>query len=181
MKENQPESEITPEMLAEKVSLFMTKPENTDTKAPLLLFLKNNGLQAEVFRFTLNEDLLRKLYPKMETSYIPWVQEATKEYMLDKEVEVFLVTKDNSNDSNETVIQQLAKLVGEETVPDKNPDGTLRKHLSEGIKMHPDKESGKDMRFFRNGFHRPITSEELMENLNAFGLLEEAKKLARES
>ncbi len=65
---NKKEREISPEELAQKVSMFMTKPENTDTPAPLLLFLKNNDLKAEVFRFTLTEDMLTKLYPDIQHS-----------------------------------------------------------------------------------------------------------------
>ena len=63
------ESEITTEQiiaLSRKVTVLMTKPENTGTKAPLLLFLKNKGLNALKYRFTLDEDRLNSLYPMMK-------------------------------------------------------------------------------------------------------------------
>jgi hypothetical protein len=168
------ERQISPEGLSQKVSLFMTKPENTDTKAPLLLFLKANNLKAEVFRFILNQEMLDKLYPDIQSS--PELVQATNDHMLGKKVEVFLVTKDADNTSEESVLDQVVELVGKKTRPEDNKDGTLRKHLHGETKTYPDK-SGKDVLYSENGFHRPLTSKELVDQLEIFGLLEEAKGL----
>ena len=126
------EDDISPETLAQKVSLLMTKPENTDTKAPLLLFLKNNGLEGKAFRFTLTEVMLKGLYPDILD--LPEIWQATKEHMMGKEVEVFLVTKDKDNFSEDRVVDELVELVGNKTAPEENPDGTLRKHMGGDIK-----------------------------------------------
>jgi nucleoside diphosphate kinase len=171
---NKIETEITTETLAQKVSLLMTKPENTDTEAPLLLFLKNNGLNAKAFRYTLSEEMLKALYPDIQN--LPEVWQATKDHMLGKEVEVFLVTKDSENISDKNVVDQLVDLVGKETEPEKNEHGTLRKHLSGETKiLHS--ETGKIINYFENGFHRPTNPEELFKNLEIFGLLDEVNKI----
>jgi len=168
------EVEISPEALAKRVSLLMTKPENTDTKAPLLLFLKANGLQAKTFHFTLNQKMLRRLYPDIQHS--SELVLATNEHMLGKVVEVFLVTKDEGNTLQKSVLDQVVELVGTKTNPEDNKEGTLRKHLHGETKKYPDA-SGNDVLYFENGFHRPLTSKELVEQLNVFGLLDEAKSL----
>ncbi len=160
-----PERETSPESLAKRVSVLMTKPENTDTEAPLLLFLKNNGLQAKTFRFTLTEEILLGIYPNIQDS--PEIWQATKEHMLGQEVEVFLISKDSDNDSDKSVLEQVVDLVGLETNPEDNKEGTLRRHMS------ADSSAG----YFKNGFHRPKTPEELVQNLEVFGLMEEAKEI----
>jgi len=168
------ENDFSPEVLAKKVSLLMTKPENTDTKAPLLLFLKNNGLEGKAFRFTLNEEMLKGLYPNILD--LPEIWQATKDHMLGKEVEVFLVTKDKDNFSEDGVVDELVELVGDKTIPEENLDGTLRKHMSGVVKTYP-QASGKDILYYENGFHRPVNIKELINNLKVFGLTEEVKKL----
>jgi len=156
----------------------MTKPENTDTPAPLLLFLKNNDLKAEVFRFTLTEDMLTKLYPDIQHSED--LIKATNDHMLGKEVEVFLVTKDEENTSEKSVLEEVVDLVGKKTKPEDNEEGTLRRHLSGKTESFVDK-SGKVGWYAKNGFHRPLTPKELMEHLQIFNLLKEAEKLVEES
>jgi len=175
-----PEEEISPEELSQKVSLLMTKPENTDTALPLLLMLKNKGLKAKSFRFILDEKTLNKLYPEMNEKYPEIIREATIDYMLGKEVEVFLITKDEENDTAGNVLKKLVDLVGEKTIPEDNPHGTLRRHHSGGTKLYVSKSLGK-AKFYENGFHRPLSTDELIGNLDAFGLLDEARKLALES
>lgn len=172
----EPERDISPEELSAEVSLLMTKPENTDTKAPLLLFLKSNGLKAEVFRITLNQEMLGKLYPDIQNS--PGLIQATNDHMLGREVEVFLVTKDATNDSKDSVLDQVVKLAGARTNPGDNENGTLRKHLSGGTSVYTNA-LGEDALYFKNGFHRPVKSQELVEQLDAIGLLEEAKRLVK--
>ena len=96
------ESEMTPEeviALSKKVTVLMTKPENTDTEAPLLLFLKNKGLNAQTYRFILDENRLNNLYPDMK-GWTDTIQISTKQHLLNTEVEVFLVTADNELESD---------------------------------------------------------------------------------
>lgn len=173
--QNKQERIISPEELAQGVSVLMTKPENTDTKAPLLLFLKNNDIKAKVFRFTLDEEMLRKLYPGIQQR--PELVKATNEHMAGKEVEVFLVSRDEGNTSEKSVLDQVAELVGVKTDPQANEGGTLRKSFP-GRRTYRD-ESGKPIRYFENGFHRPTTSVELVEQLDALGLLDEARRIIR--
>lgn len=170
-----PEREITPDELAAKVSFFMTKPENTDTSVPLLLFLKSNGLQAKVFRVTLDQTLINKMYPGIQ--HLPEIVEATNNHLLGKESEVFLITKDKENVSNDSVLNQTVELVGSKLKPSDNKEGTLRRNFHGGVKQYANP-SGEMVPYFENGFHRPITSQELVEQLEALGLLEEAKQLA---
>lgn len=179
MPEYQPqnhEREISPEELASNVSLFMTKPENTDTRAPLLLFLKANNLNAKPFRVVLSQEILNTIYRGIQNS--PELMQATNDHLLGKESEIFLVTRDAGNDSGNSVLDQVVKLVGAKTNPEDNMGGTLRKHFHGETKIYSDS-SGKDVLYFENGFHRPTTSRELVEQLNALGLLEEAKRLAK--
>jgi hypothetical protein len=161
-----PEKETSSESLAKRVSLLMTKPENTDTEAPLLLFLKNNNLEAKTFRFTLTEEILLGLYPGIQDNPEMW--QMTKDHMLGKEVEVFLVTRDSKNDSDKSVLEQVVNLVGSETNPEENKEGTLRRHMSADSPF---------ANYFKNGFHRPKTPEELVKNLEVFGLMEEVNKI----
>jgi len=171
---NHESHEMTPDELARRMSFFMTKPENTDTKAPLLLFLKANGLKAKAYRFTLTQEMLNRLYPDIQHS--PELVQATNDHMLDKEVEVFLVNKDAENASEKSVLDQVVELVGAKTKPEDNLAGTLRKELHGETRTYPDP-TGKDVLYFENGFHRPLNSAELVEQLDVFGLLEEAKSL----
>ncbi len=135
------EQEILSEKLARKVSLLMTKPENTDTKAPLLLLLKGSGLDAKGFRFTLTENMLKELYPNVQHS--PELIQATNDHMLGKEVEVFLVTKDIENISEKSVVDQVVELAGEKTRPEDNHKGTLRNQLhGETKKISPHRVRG---------------------------------------
>lgn len=172
-----PERQISPEALAEKVSLLMTKPEKTDTPAPLLLLLKNRGLDAKAFRFIIDEERLKGLYPDMST-WKEVIQRATREDMVGKEVEVFLVKKDAENNSEEGVVEQLYKLKGPEFAPANNPEDTLRRELAEGAKKYMD-ETGAEFLYHYNGFHSPKNSAELMANLNVFGLLDEAIEFSK--
>ncbi len=47
--------------------------------------------------------------------------------MLGKEVEVFLVTKDEENTSEKSVLEEVVDLVGKKTKPEDNEEGTLKK------------------------------------------------------
>ena len=167
------EREITPDELAKRVSFFMTKPENTDTNAPLLLFLKNKGLNAKVFRKVLDEGTISKLYTDINYAKV------TSDHMLGKEVEVFLVTKDDENTSSASVLNEVLELVGNKTKPEENSVGTLRKHFH-GKTISFDTPSHKNLLYTENGFHKPSTSKELVDHLEILGLLDEAKRLALE-
>jgi hypothetical protein len=163
--------------LSKKATILMTKPENTDTKAPILLFLKNKGLNAKTYRFTLDEERLASLYPDMK-NWTEAIQMMTREHLLDKEVEVFLVTADNENQDID-VRNEVLNLRGLDRIADKNPEGTLRKEFPGntvhffGTKAGP---TGKAI-YSKNGFHCSTTPEEVLSNLKTFGLLDEAKKL----
>jgi hypothetical protein len=171
------ESEITTEQiiaLSRKVTVLMTKPENTGTKAPLLLFLKNKGLNALKYRFTLDEDRLNSLYPMMK-DWIATVQMATEQHMEDKEVEVFLVTSEDGECKD--VREEVLKLRGLDRVASNNPVGTLRNELPGQTIFYAGTEADSTVQYSRNGFHCSTTPEEVLSNLKTFGLLDEAKRL----
>jgi hypothetical protein len=173
---NKVEKELTPEeeiSLSKKVSFLMTKPENTDTEAPLLLILKNNGFNVKKFKTVIYESTLVGLYPDMK-NWNELVQQATKDHMLGQEVEIFLVTSDEDIERN--VTEELLKLRGLERESENNPSGTLRKELG-GKKIEYSDDSGKKIEYFENGFHCPRDANELIDNLKAFGLLDEARSL----
>lgn len=167
------EEAISPEELAQKVSMFLTKPENTDTPAPLLLFLKNRGLEAKVFRVKISKEMLSGLYP------YPEYEKVIDDHMLDKEAEVFLVTRDSENDSTDSVLNQLAEIIGRDRVPANNANGTLRKEFP-GQTIDFVSPSGQNLSYSQNGFHRPVSPQELISHLKVLGLYEEAKKLANQ-
>ena len=175
------ESEMTPEQilaLSRKVTVLMTKPENTDTKAPLLLFLKNKGLNARAYKFILDEERLASLYPD-SVSWMEIIQETTNEHLLGKEVEVFLVTADSENtDFNVIdVREEVLKLRGLNRLAYENPKGTLRKEFpGNTVHIFGEKAGGHTI-YSKNGFHCSTTPEEVVSNLKTFGLLAEAKKL----
>ncbi len=172
------ESEMTPEeviALSKKVTVLMTKPENTDTEAPLLLFLKNKGLNAQTYRFILDENRLNNLYPDMK-GWTDTIQIATKQHLLNTEVEVFLVTADNELESD--VREEVLNLRGLKRNAEENISGTLRKDLNYSSVFYPNPHGGETIEYSRNGFHCSTTPEEVVSNLKTFGLLDEAKKLA---
>ncbi len=161
------------EKLAKKVSLLMTKPENTDTEVPILLLLKNKRLNAKSYKFSIGEDELNGIYPDMKT-WPEEIQAATKEHLLGREVEVFLVSSDNVDGADRNILNELVKLRGKEIIPNSNPRGTLRREFY-GAELKYTSKDGKDVTYYENGFHCPQTPDELISNLKAFGLLEQAK------
>lgn len=180
---NTVESEMTPEQvlaLSKKATVLMTKPESTDTEAPLLLFLKNKGLNAKAYRFTLDEERLRNLYPD-SVNWLKIIQETTDDHLLNEEVEVFLITADNENtDFNVIdVREEVLKLRGRERIAYKNLEGTLRKKFHGDTIHFYGAEAGPTGKvvYSKNGFHCSTTPEEVLSNLKTFGLLEEAKRL----
>ncbi len=180
------ESEMSPEQilaLSKKVTILMTKPENQDMEMLILTLLKHKGLKGVCHRFVLDENRLNNLYPDMK-NWIEAVQIMTKEHLLDKEVEVFLVTADNENtDINVIdVREEVLKLRGLKRLADENPEGTLRREFH-GNTIHffgkaaEKAEKSGYVEYSKNGFHCSTTPEEVLSNLKTFGLLEEAKKL----
>lgn len=172
---NAVEKEMTSEQivaLSKKATILMTKPENTDTEAPLLLFLKNRGLNAQTYKFILDEERLQSLYPDMK-NWTEAIQIMTKEHLLDKEVEVFLVTADSENQDID-VRNEVLNLRGLNRIADENPEGTLRKEFPGntihffGVKAGP---TGKAV-YSKNGFHCSTTPDEVVSNLKTFGLLD---------
>lgn len=174
---NYTENEISleeAEALSKKVSLLMTKPENTDSEVPFLLLLKNKGFNAKPFKFTFNEEMLKALYPDMN-NWSELVQKATENHLLGKEVEFFLISSDNGEERN--VTEEIVELRGKGLKPNDNPEGTLRKEFP-GATLNYTDEVGKNVEYFENGFHCPRNAVELISNLKAFGLLGKAKELA---
>ena len=183
LKFNTAEDSISPETaieLSKKVSLLITKPENTDTEVPLLLLLKNRHFNAKTYRKVLDENTLANLYPDMP-NWPELVQKATKDHMLDKEVEVFLITYDGENPQIEDfdVLNELIKLRGEKTKADANPSGTLRREFHGEDRVYRNDVDGSEIKYSQNGFHCPRNPEELIGNLNALGLMEDAIELAK--
>lgn len=176
--QNYMESDMTSEeaeALSKKVSILMTKPENTDSEVPFLLLLKNKGFNAKPFKFTLSEDILKALYPDMN-NWSKLIQKATEDHLLGKEVEVFLISSDNDEERN--VTEEIVELRGKERKPNDNPNGTLRKEFP-GEKINLINDTGENVEYFKNGFHCPRNSDELISNLKVFGLLDEARNLIR--
>lgn len=173
---NNTEAELTPEQieaLSKKVTILMTKPENTDSEVPFLLLLKNKGFNAKPFRFTFTKEMLSALYPE-KGNWSELVQKATDEHLLGREVEVFLISSDNNDERN--VTEEIVKFRGGALKPDDNPRGTLRREFPGAKYNYPNNEEGS-VEYFENGFHCPRNSTELISNLKAFGLLDEAKSL----
>jgi hypothetical protein len=161
--------EISPERLASKVGLLMIKPEYMDKSVLFPAILKNYGFKTEVHRFTLDQNMIEKLYPDMQ-SWREDIKQATIEHLLNKEIIVLLVENDSSKpDSN--VTDKLLKIRGDKTNPLQCNPASLR-FVFGGKEIKLDEENS----YWQNGLHCPRNPEELINNLEAFDLLNVAKR-----
>lgn len=172
-----PESEISPEKLAENVSLLLIKPENSGKTILFPHILENYGLKTERHTTTLTKERIQKMYPDIDTWAEP-LQQATYNHLLDKEVEIFLVTHDTTSPiAKGNLVEQVLQLRGPYTSPAKNPPGTLRGTFYGEQHTLPE----TDITYWENGLHCPRDSQELINNLETFELLERAKELVQET
>ena len=183
------EQELTPEVISRYVSLMMIKPENEITDelnraganpGKSLLYeaiLKNYGFTVEHLTQTLSEKEIKMIYPDID-SWDLQIREAMLAHMNSKEVQVLLIYGDNIS-APKGVLNQILELRGMETDPTKSRPGSFRhtfhsKRIENGeVKDVKPEPSG----YWRNGLHSPKSPNELMVDLEAFGLRKHAEEI----
>lgn len=164
------------ELLASKLSLLMLKPENV-AKADLFPhILKNYGFAAEKHDVYIDENTLYGLYPDMEV-WKQWVQRATKDHMEGAKLVTFLITQDPASAlQHENITADVLHVRGDKTNPPANDPSSLR-FVHRGEELQYTDEQGQSVSYFQNGIHCPRDAAELISNLKALGLLQEARTL----
>jgi hypothetical protein len=163
------EAEISPERIASKVGLLMIKPENMEKSLLFPAILKNYGFKTEKYCFTLDQNMIDKLYPDMQ-SWNEKIRQATVEHLLNKEIIVLLVENDGSRpDAN--ITEELFRIRGDKTNPLQCNPASLR-FVFGGKEIKLDEENS----YWQNGLHCPRDPKELINNLEAFDLLNVAKE-----
>lgn len=163
------QAEISPEKMAARVGLLMIKPENMDKSVLFPAILKNYGFKTKEHRFTLDQNMIEKLYPDIQ-SWNEVIRQATIEHLLNKEIIVLLVENDSTRpDSN--VTEELLRIRGDKTNPLQCNPASLR-FVFGGKEIKLDEENS----YWQNGLHCPRNPEELINNLEAFDLLNVAKR-----
>ncbi len=170
--------EIAPELISQHVSLVMIKPENMDRSVLFPHILKNYGFNTEVKRVKMTEEHIKGIYPEID-SWSPLIQQATRENLLDSEVDVILLSADESSIPHENILEEVAKLKGDKTDPFKCAPGTLRNvHYGDKL-LYENKETGETASYWENGIHCPVNTTELMSNLETFDLKEKAIEITK--
>lgn len=162
----------SPEELASKLSLILIKPENNEKTVLFPHILANHGLETEQYKVMITEDVLSGLYKGIE-SWPAWVQKATRDHLLGKELSVFLVKGNSDFDGN--VLDKVLQLVGTETSITTNDKNSMRA-VFYGEKRTYSDEQNEPKDYWENGLHRPKNPDELIENLDALNLKNEALK-----